>query len=134
MPTLGGYRVRMRVTTLVIVGAAAAGIGVGAYHLGHAVDGPARQLETVASMPAQAAVSAAEANLQTAVSAAAAYRSDHGTYEGLTTDDLRTYDNAIAHDVSVRTATEGRYCIESTAAGVTVSITGPAGAFLERRC
>jgi hypothetical protein len=69
----------MRVSTALIVGAAAVGIGVGAYELGHAVDQPARQLDTVVSEPAQAAGAAAEANLRAAVSAAASYTVDHGT-------------------------------------------------------
>jgi hypothetical protein len=124
----------MRVSTLVIVVAAASGIGIGAYVLGHAVDQPARQLETVVSAPAQAASASAEANLQAAVSAAASYRVDHGTYAGMTTNDLRSYDRAIASGVAVRNAGGSGYCIESTVADATVSITGPNGTFVTRRC
>src|SRR5262245_17775086 len=99
------YRVIMRISTLVIVVAAAAGVGFGAYTIGHAVDEPAKQLETVVSMPAQAAGATAQANLTAAVSAAASYRIDHGTYRGMTTDELRSYDHAMASGVSVQKAT-----------------------------
>ena len=129
LPSLG-----MRVSTALIVGAAAVGIGVGAYELGHAVDQPARQLETVVSEPAQAAGATAATNLEAAVSAAASYKVDHGTYTGMTTNDLRGYDRAIASSVTVKKAGTGGYCIESTVAGATVSITGPSGAFVTRHC
>jgi len=85
-------------------------------------------------MPAQAAGASAEANLQSAVSAAASFRVDHGTYAGMTTNDLRSYDRAIASGVSVRNTGARGYCIESTVAGATVSITGPNGTFVARRC
>jgi len=122
------------VATLVIVVGAAAGIGIGAYAIGHAVDKPAEQLGAVLSEPAQAATATAESNLSPAVAAAAAYGADHGTYSGMTTSSLRSYDRAIASSVSVRQASAGAYCLESTVAGVTVSIRGPNGAFVERRC
>jgi hypothetical protein len=124
----------MRISTLVIVVGAAAGIGFGAYTIGHAVEEPARQLETVVSEPAQAAGATAQANLAAAVSAAASYRVDHGTYAGMTTNELRSYDHAIASGVSVRAATEGAYCVESAVADTVVSIRGPNGTFVARRC
>lgn len=124
----------MRISTLVIVVGAAAGIVFGAYTIGHAVDEPARQLETVVSEPAQAAGATAQANLVGAVSAAASYRVDHGTYAGITTSELRSYDKGIASGVSVREATENAYCFESTVAGATVSIRGPNGTFVARGC
>ena len=124
----------MRVSTLVIAVAAAAGLGFGAYTVGHAVDEPARQLETVVSEPARAANVTAQANLAAAVSAAASYRFDHGTYAGMTTNELKSYDRALPSGVSVRTATEGAYCVESTVAETVVSITGPNGTFVARRC
>ena len=76
----------------------------------------------------------AEANLQLAVSAAASYRIDHGTYAGMTTSDLRSYDKALASGVSVKRATSSAYCVESTVAGATASIRGPNGTFVARRC
>src|SRR3954451_356452 len=124
----------MRISTFLIVVCAAAGIGVGAYLLGHAVDAPAKQLDTVISEPAQAAGATAAANLQPAVSAASSYRIDHGTYAGMTTSDLRSYDNGIAPGVSVKQASAEAYCVESTVADATVSITGPNGTFVARAC
>src|SRR5580765_82164 len=112
----------MRISTVVIVVVAAAGVVFGAYTIGHAVDEPVKQLETVVSEPAQAAGATAQANLAAAVSAAASFRVDHGTYAGMTTNELRTYDNALAPGVSVKVANEGAYCLESTVAGATVSI------------
>jgi hypothetical protein len=124
----------MRISTVLIVGCAAAGIGIGAHFVGHAVDGPARQLDTVVSEPDRAGSAVAEANLQPAVSAAASYRFDHGTYAGMTTGELRSYDKGLASSVSVRQASSGAYCVESTVAGATASITGPNGTFVARRC
>src|SRR4051812_12596700 len=124
----------MRVSNFLIVAGAAAGIGIGAYVLGHAVDQPARQLDTVLSEPAQAAAATADANLAAAVSAAASYKLDHGSYAGMTTSDLRDYDRAIAPGVSVRQATASAYCVESTVADAIASIRGPNGTFVARRC
>jgi hypothetical protein len=124
----------MRLINLLIIVAVAAGVGIGAYVVGHAVGEPAKQLETVVSQPVQAASATAEANLGAAVSAAASYKVDHGTYAGMKTSDLRSYENAIASDVSVKKATEGAYCVESTVRGATVSITGPNGTFVPKGC
>jgi hypothetical protein len=125
----------MRVLNVLIVLCAAAGIVVGAHFVGHAVDEPARQLDTVVSEPGRAAsTTAAAANLQSAVSAAASYRLDHGTYAGMTTSDLRSYDPELASGVSVSAASDGAYCVESTVAGAMVSIRGPNGTFVARRC
>src|SRR3954452_12738138 len=119
----------MHLPTLVIVACAAGGIIVGAHFVGHAVDGPARQLDTVLSEPAQAAGATAEANLQSAIAAAASYRIEDGTYAGMTTSDLRSYDAGLPSSVSVRAASAGAYCVESTVAGVTASIRIPNGSF-----
>ena len=124
----------MRISTFLIVVSAAAGIGIGAYVVGHAVDEPAKQLDTVLSEPAQAASVTAAANLQSAVSAAASYRFDHGSYAGMTTSDLRSYDKGLASGVSVSSASGSAYCVESTVAGAMVSIRGPNGTFVARRC
>jgi hypothetical protein len=118
----------------VIVVAAVAGAGIGAYRVGHAVDGPAKQLETVVSEPAQAAAATARANLAAGVVAAASYRIDHGGYSGMTTSGLRSYDKALASGVSVRRATTGAYCLESSDAGATVSIDGPNAAVVAQGC
>jgi hypothetical protein len=124
----------MRLTNLLIVVCAAAGIGIGAYFLGHAVDAPAKQLETVVSEPAQAASATADANLAAAVSAAASYKVDHGSFAGMTTSGLREYDNGLASSVSVKQATASAYCIESTVDGATASVRGPNGSFVAGRC
>ncbi len=124
----------MRLVNFLIIAAVAAGIGIGGYVVGHAVEEPAKQLDTVVSQPAQAAQVTAQANLGAAVAAAVSYRVDHGTYAGMSTGDLRSYDRAIASDVSVKKATESAYCVESTVAAATVSITGPNGTFAARGC
>jgi len=124
----------MRISNFLIVVCAAAGIGIGAYLLGHAVDAPAKQLDTVIAEPAQAASVTAEANLQAAVSAATSYRIDHGSYAGMTTGDLRSYDKGFPSGVSVKKASASAYCVESTVAGATASIRGPNGTFVARGC
>jgi hypothetical protein len=124
----------MRLVNLLIVVCVVAGLGVGAYVLGRAVDAPAKQLETVVSVPARSASATADANLAAAVSAAASYKVDHGSYAGMTTSDLRGYDRALASTVTVDEASAGAYCIESTVAGATASVRGPAGSFVAGRC
>jgi hypothetical protein len=124
----------MRVINILIVVAVATGVVVGAYHLGIAVDEPAKQLDSVVAQPAHAARATAEANLGAAVSAAASYKVEHGTYAGMSTSDLRSYDDAIGSGVSVEKATETTYCVESAVRGATVSITGPNGTFAARHC
>ena len=99
----------MRLINLLIIVSVAAGIGIGAYVVGHAVSEPAKALDTVVvSTPARAASATAEANLGAAVSAAASYKVDHGTYAGMSTNDLQSYDNALASGVSVKKATDSR--------------------------
>jgi hypothetical protein len=124
----------MRISTLVIVVAVLAGIGIGAYRLGLAVGVPARQLDTVVTEPAHAATATAQANLAAAVSAAASFRADHGSYAGMTAGGLRGYDDGLAPGVSVQRASTSGYCLESSVAGAVVSIDGPNGTFLARRC
>jgi hypothetical protein len=124
----------MRVVNLLIVVCAAAGIVIGAHFVGHAVDEPARQLDTVVSEPGRAASATAAANLQSALSAAASYRFDHGSYAGMTTNDLRSYDKGLPSGVSVKEASDGAFCVESEVAGAMVSIRGPNGTFVARRC
>src|SRR5436190_1711146 len=106
----------MRVSTFLIVGVVLGGVGIGAYVVGHAADQPVKQLETVISEPAQAASATAQANLSAAVSAAASYRIDHSSFDGMSTSDLRDYDKSLASGVSVKQASAGAYCIESTVA------------------
>jgi hypothetical protein len=124
----------VRVLNLLIIVCVAAGVGFGAYHLGHAVDEPAKQLETVVSEPRQAAGATAQANLGAAVSAASSYKLDHGSYAGMTTNALRGYDRGLASTVAVKQATASGYCLESTVAGATASVRGPNGTFVAHRC
>lgn len=124
----------MRITNLLIIVCVAAGIGFGAYHLGHAVDRPAKQLDTVVSEPHQAAAATAQSNLGAAVSAAASFKLDHGSYAGMTTNALRGYDRGLASSVAVKQATTSGYCLESTVAGATASVRGPNGTFALHRC
>src|SRR5689334_7274409 len=124
----------MRLTTLLIIVCAIAGGVFGASRVGHAVDGPARQLQTVIGETTQAAGATAQSNLAGVVSAAAAYKVEHGTYDGMTTGALRSYDGGLASSVSVRQASASSYCVESKADGATVSITGPNGFVVAHGC
>ena len=124
----------MRISTVLIVGVVLAAGGYGAYKLGHATDKPANELLTVAAIPQQASIAAAESNLAGAVSAANSYKLDHSGYTGMSASDLKTYDATLAVGIVVRTATASTYCIESTVEGMTVSIRGPNGTFAVRTC
>ena len=93
----------MRISTVLIVVCAAAGIVFGAYFVGHAVDEPGEQLETVLSEPAQAA--SRDGGGESGSRPCRPRRPtefDHGTYAGMTTSDLRSYDKRLAPGVSVR--------------------------------
>jgi hypothetical protein len=124
----------MRISTVLIAVAVLAAGGYGAYGLGHATDKPANELLTVAAIPQQASIAAAESNLAGAVSAANSYKLDHSGYAGMSASDLKTYDGALAVGIVVRSATARAYCIESTVEGTTVSIRGPNGTFAVRSC
>jgi hypothetical protein len=123
----------MRISTFFITLTAACAVGVGAYLVGHAASQPVKQLDTV-SEPAQAASVTAQANLTAAISAASSYHLDHGTYAGMTTRDLRSYDKDLGSGVSVKHVTANGYCVESTYRRATVSITGPDGTFVSSGC
>ena len=120
---------------MIIVGGALAAAGFGVYKLGRGVDTPARELTTiVVGIPRQAAVATAEANLSVAVSAAAAYRSEHGTFAGMSTASLQGYNGPGNNAVAVASATADAYCIESTIGVTTVSIRGPDGTYVVGPC
>ncbi len=117
----------MRVSTVAILGIAAAAGGLGAYELGHGVSSSVRAVSTLAvAIPQQAAVAAAEANLALAVTAATAYRTEHGGYTGMTTASLGGFSGASG-TVAVARATADAYCIESTVSTTIVSIRAPGG-------
>ncbi len=125
----------MRISTAVVIGGVLVAVGLGAYELGHGVDSTAHGVATVATaIPAQAAIATAEANLAPAVSAATSYQVEHGSYTGLTTAGLRSYDAGLAGEVSVRSAGDASYCIESAADGATVNIRGPNGSYAVGPC
>ncbi len=124
----------MRISTFFIILTAAAAVGAGAYFVGHAASQPADQLDAAVSQPAQAASVTAQANLTAAVSAASSYNLDHGTYAGMTTRDLRSYEKDLGPGVSVKDATANGYCVESTYRSATVSIRGPDGTFVSSGC
>jgi hypothetical protein len=76
---------------------------------------------------------AAKAYVRSAVPSVEAFYFDHNHYSGMTVPKLRRYDNAL-RNVTVVSATEEAYCIESTVEGETVSISGPGGSVVSRPC
>jgi hypothetical protein len=124
----------MRLSTALIAAVVLAAGGYGAYKLGHATDKPANDLLTVAAIPQQASVAAAESNLAGAVAAAHSYKLDHSGYAGMSASDRKSYDAALAVGIIVRTASAAAYCMESTVNGTTVSIRGPNGSFVVGTC
>jgi hypothetical protein len=59
------------------------------------------------------------------VPAIEAYAADHGSYAGMTLDQLRRYDSGIS-DVRIAWTTRDRYCIESGSGAETYHRLGPA--------
>jgi hypothetical protein len=121
----------MRPSTAAILVVAVAAAVFGFYKLGHRANNTAREVSTLAiGIPDQASVAAAEANLAGAVSAATAYRTEHGSYLGMTTAAL----GSLAGGVTVASADAETYCIESTIRSATVSVRGPTGAYVVAAC
>jgi hypothetical protein len=76
-----------------------------------------------------------QTTLRTAIPAIEAWYADHGTYEGITVNKLRTqYDYGISLDLQIVRATRKSYCAESTVAGETWSYVGPARGFAPGSC
>jgi hypothetical protein len=70
----------------------------------------------------------AQTNIRAAIPAIEAWYADHGTYAGMTIQELRgTYDYGIPTELEIVRATKGRYCIQSSAGGETYSYRGPGG-------
>jgi hypothetical protein len=88
-----------------------------------------KTIATVAAgLPNEAARQAAAANVRTATVALEAFYAEHGTYDGADVAALRrNYDPAIDPTVKLGWVASGRYCVESTVAGQTASMTGPGG-------
>jgi hypothetical protein len=76
---------------------------------------------------------AAKAWVRSAVPSVEAFYFDHNNYSGMTVPKLRRYDNGLRH-VTVVSATEQAYCLESTVEGETVSISGPGGSVVSGPC
>jgi hypothetical protein len=70
-------------------------------------------------------ITTAEQRLRAAVPAIEAYAADHGSYAGMTLDQLRRYDYGIS-DVRIAWTTRDRYCIESGSGAETYHRLGPA--------
>jgi type IV pilus assembly protein PilA len=73
----------------------------------------------------RAANRAAQANLRAALPSAEAYFSDHHTYAGLTTAEMRLIDAGLSQTIRVVSATDSGYCIAETVGGHDWSVAGP---------
>lgn len=67
----------------------------------------------------------AQTNLLAAVQMAEAYRTDHGSYVGMDTVDLRKIDPRLSATLTVASARRGSYCLTDTVHGKRWSIRGP---------
>jgi hypothetical protein len=80
----------------------------------------------ITSTPDAAALQIAEANTQEAATAAQGYFTEHGSYDGLTTDAIRMLDPGLSPAVTV-TSSAAAYCVQAVVRGVTASMHGPGG-------
>jgi hypothetical protein len=76
----------------------------------------------------------AQANVRAAVPAVEAYFADHGSYEGLSREQIAVYDPSAASDVEIVRAGPESYCIESTEGAATASKRGPAADIVLEAC
>ena len=67
----------------------------------------------------------ARANLSLAVQMAEAYRTDHGSYIGMDTVDLRKIDPRLSATLTIAFARRGTYCLTDNVHGQKWSIRGP---------
>jgi hypothetical protein len=119
----------MKFWHLLVVGALAVSALAAVVHVGR---GATKETKTVASvatsLPAGVAKQAAAANVRSAIPSLEAFFSDHGTYGGADVSALRRdYDSGIDPSVKLGWVETGRYCLESSVAGQTASVTGPNG-------
>jgi len=118
----------LKVGSVVLVLALAAGIAFGAVALGRRSNGVASSVGSIpVQLPARAASATAVANVQAALPALQAYLVDHGTYVGATADALRRYDAGVDGGIVVRAASGIGYCVEDTVNGATASATNGGG-------
>jgi Tfp pilus assembly protein PilE len=87
------------------------------------------------AMEARSHDSTARAHVGQAAAAVEAFRSEHGTYAGANGSSLRPYDPTLKPS-SYRLArvSKTRYCVESSSAGRTWHIEGPAGDVTRGAC
>jgi hypothetical protein len=77
----------------------------------------------------------AASNVRAALPAIEAWHADHGTYAGMTVDELNAkYDAGLADVRLVGPLDRQTYCVESTTDSVTYSKHGPGGDILPVRC
>ena len=84
-------------------------------------------VQVVTSTPSAAALQVAEANVTEAAAPMQTYFDDHGSYQGATTDQLRTIDAGLSPTISITSSGAG-YCIESVVDGTAANLRGPGGA------
>jgi type II secretion system protein G len=78
--------------------------------------------------------SAAQADVQAAVPAIEAWSADHASgYTGATLSLLKTYDQGVKN-ITVKSATQTTYCIESTVASYTFHKAGPGADVVSGAC
>jgi len=102
---------KMRLTNLLIVVLAVGGLAGGAYLLGSRVNDDANDALTP-SLPAEVAAANANATLRPALFAANTYYVERSTYAGMTGDALRSYDQGLAEDLEVSSASATGFCIQ----------------------
>ena len=121
---------------LLVIGALAVSVVVAVVHLGRGATNETRTVAGVAtSMPAQIAKQAAAANVRSAIPSLEAFYADHGTYAGADVSVMRRdYDPGIDPSVKLGWVKTVRYCLESTVAGQTASVTGPNGEVVLSGC
>lgn len=78
--------------------------------------------------------SAAQAALRSAVPAIQAYRTDNGTYVGISPALLGATYGSNFNNITIPSATATTYCAQAVAGSATFSITGPDGAIVSGPC
>jgi hypothetical protein len=121
---------------LLVVGALAVSAVAAVVHIGRGATNEAKTVANVAAtMPAEVAKQATAASVRSAIPSLEAFYAEHGTYVGADISALRRdYDPGIDSTVKLGWVATGRYCLESTVAGQTASVTGPNGEIVFRGC
>jgi hypothetical protein len=121
---------------LLVVGVLAVTAVAAVVHVGRGATNETKTFASAATtMPAEAAKQAAAANVRSAIPSLEAFYTDHGTYDRADVSALRRdYDPGIDPSVKLGWVETGRYCLESTVAGQTASVTGPNGGIVLGGC